>query len=148
MCDVPRQWLALDVEGIALPQALPATDLIGCYELALTTLPLAFEGARCIIVASGSHGYRPDIRLRLWFWCSRPMAGTELKRWLRDTPACPSVFNAAQLIHTAAPVITGNKPDPLPFRLAEVPGNSVVSVPAPQKRWQRRRARLTHYRFR
>ena len=42
--DVPRRWLALDMENIPLPAGLPASDLHGCYRIAVATLPAAFHG--------------------------------------------------------------------------------------------------------
>lgn len=128
--DVPRRWLALDMEGINRPEALAAADLCGCYRLALATLPPAFEGRACVVQASGSHGFKPDLRLRLWFWCDRPLGGAELKRWLRCTPADPSVFGAAQPIYTAAPVMAGGAPDPLPQRIVVMPGAAIVQAPS------------------
>lgn len=129
--DVARRWLALDVEGIARPVALPAADLIGCGRLALTALPPVFYKADCIVQASGSHGFLPDLRLRLWFWCNRPMGSAELRRWLRDTPADPSVFSAAQLIYTATPIVAAAA-DPLPVRLALLPGGGELRCPSPE----------------
>lgn len=128
--DAPRRWAALDVEGIALPPAVPAADLAACAHLALASLPPVFAEAGCIVQASGSHGFLPDLRLRLWFWCDRPMGGAELKRWLRDTPADLCVFSAAQLIYTAAPVLAAAR-DPLPVRLASLPGAAELRCPSP-----------------
>ncbi len=130
--DVPRRWLALDVEGVPLPAGIPAADLLACAAVALATLPVALRGAACIVGASASHGLRPDLRLRLWFWLDRPVWGHELRRWLRDTPADPSVFGAAQPIYTAAPVLAGGMADPLPGRLLTLPGVALVTVPAPE----------------
>ena len=131
--DVARPYIALDMEGIPRPASLPAADLVGCARLALATLPSAFSDARCVAQASGGHGIRPDLRLRLWFWGDRPTTGAELARWLRGTPADPSVFGAAQLVYTAAPVMAGGAPDPLPERLVVVPGAPMVKVPAPDR---------------
>ena len=130
--DVPRRWVALDMEGIALPPDVPAADLAGCACIALATLPPAFHAAACIVQASASHGLRPDLRLRLWLWLDRPAWGRELKRWLRDTPADPSVFGAAQPIYTAAPVFAPGMCDPLPSRLLFMPGRPAVAVPSPE----------------
>ena len=130
--DVPRRWLALDMEGVALPPDVPAADLAGCARIALATLPPIFHDAACIVQASASHGFRPDLRLRLWVWLSRPAWGHELKRWLRDTPADPSVFGAAQPIFTAAPVFVPGMADPLPTRLLSLPGHDLVPVPPPE----------------
>jgi hypothetical protein len=132
LCDVPRSWLALDVEGIELPHGVAATDLVSCYRAALQTLPSAFAAASCIVQASGGHGLKPDIRLRLWFWCNRPVTGNELRQWLQGTPCDMAVFNAAQLIFTAAPIFLEGTPDHLPERIVRVVGKPTVSVPPPE----------------
>ena len=125
-----RCWLALDVEGVPRSAGLPASDLAGCAAVALAALPPAFRGPRCVVQASAGHGFKPDLRLRLWFWLSRPMGGGELKRWLRGTPADPSVFGAAQPIYTAAPLFAPGLADPLPVRMVALDGRPVVDVPA------------------
>jgi len=130
--DVPRRWLALDMEGVTLPPGQSAADLAGCACIALATLPAAFHAAACIVQASASHGLRPDLRLRLWMWLDRPAWGHELKLWLRDTPADPSVFGAVQPIYTAAPVLASGMSDPLPARLLFLPGYATVAVPSPE----------------
>lgn len=124
-----RCWLALDVEGVPRPAGLPVSDLAGCAFVALAALPPAFHGARCIVQASASHGFKPDLRLRLWFWLSRPMDGGELKRWLRGTPADPSVFGAVQPIYVAAPLFAPGVADPLPARMVALDGRPVVRAP-------------------
>ncbi len=128
--DVPRRWLALDIERTPLPPSVPPDDLIACARIALRELPAPFRAARCLAQATGSHGLRPDLRLRLWFWCDRPMHGTELKRWLLHTPADPSVFGAAQLIYTASPIFAAGIADPLGSRLAMVEGEPLLACPS------------------
>ena len=129
---VPRQWVALDVEGIERPADMAVTDLAGCAAIAIAALPAAFHGVRCIVQASASHGIKPDIRLRLWFWLSRPTTGDEHKRWLRGVPCDPSVFGDVQPIYTAAPLFLDGAVDPVPERLAELPGAPYVNVPSPE----------------
>ncbi len=129
--ECPRRWLALDMEGIALLPDVPASHLLGCARLATATLPAAFGQAACIVQASASHGFRPDMRLRLWFWCSRPLSGPEVKRWLAGTPADPSIFGAAQPIYTATPVISAGVRDPLGTRLTALPGAPLLHPPSP-----------------
>jgi hypothetical protein len=131
LSDVPRQWLALDIEGVQRPAYIAAADLSTCAKDALRHLPQAFRGAACLVQATAGHGIKPDIRLRLWFWLSRPTSGGELKRWLKGCPADPSIFRAAQVIYTAAPVFEGCE-DHLPMRLTLCPGNNHVLVPSPE----------------
>jgi hypothetical protein len=116
--DVPRWWLALDVENVARPQCVNVTDLEACGR------------AAGIVQATTSHGIKPDLRLRLWFWLSRPIIGREAARWLQGTPADPSIFRPAQIINTAAPTFEGCI-DHLPTRLARLDGTPSVTVPAP-----------------
>jgi hypothetical protein len=128
--DVLRSWLALDIEGIERPTDVAVTDLAGCAQVAIATLPTAFRDARCIVQATASHGIKPDIRLRLWYWLDRPTSGAEAKRWLAGSPADPAIFTANQTIYTAAPVFVAGAVDPLPARLAELPGAPCVAVPS------------------
>lgn len=130
--DVPRRWLALDLDGLPMPEGVQATDLAACGTAALATLPEQFHGAACIIQASASHGVKPGMRLRIWVWLSRPMWGHEAKRWLKGSPCDPSVFGAVQPIYTAAPVLAANVADPIPERLLVMPGHAAVKVPSPE----------------
>lgn len=130
--DVPRRWLALDLDGVPMPDGLAATDLVGCGAAALAVLPAAFHGAACIVQASASHGRSPGLRLRVWVWLSRPTWGAELKRWLADHPCDRSVFGAVQPIYSAAPALAPGVADPIPDRLQVLPGRPVVDVPPPE----------------
>ena len=129
--DVPRRWLALDLEGVPRSPDLPASDLAGCAAAALAGFPDPIQNATCIIVASASHGLKPDIRLRAWFWLVRPTWGHELKRWLQGLPCDKSVFGAVQPIYTAAPALMPGVVDPITTRLIVLPGLELVEVPPP-----------------
>ena len=126
----PRRWLALDVEGVERPPGCPVADLPQCASVALRELPGAFQQAASIIQASAGHGFKPDLRLRLWFWLDRPISGAEASRWLKGTPADASVFRAVQPIYTAAPILPPDMPDPIPQRLVRLSGAAMVAVPA------------------
>jgi hypothetical protein len=128
----PRSWLALDVDSDARPEGVRPDDLPGCWAAAVGGLPSAFRDAACIVQASGSHGLKPGMRLRLWYWLDRPLAGREAKRWLRGVPVDASVFRPAQVIYTAAPVFDRQADDPLPTRMAliERPRAIVHAPPA------------------
>ncbi|HEY8872200.1 MAG TPA: hypothetical protein VIM52_04150, partial [Stellaceae bacterium] len=128
--DVPRRWLALDIDGLPRPDCIEAGNIPACGRVAIAELPDAFQGTRCIVQATASHGIAPGLRLRLWFWLSRPTGGAELGRWLRGVPVDHSVFGAAQPIYTAAPIFVDGAHDPLAERIAMVPGTiEAVSVP-------------------
>lgn len=130
--EVPRRWLAIDAEGIDRPAGVGVSDLPECARVAVQRLPAAFHNADCIAQLTAGHGIKPDLRLRLWFWLSRPTSGGELKRWLRGAPADPSIFAAAQIIYTAAPIFEGCT-DHLPNRLARIPGAAAVQVPSSEQ---------------
>jgi hypothetical protein len=130
LVEVPRRWCALDLDNVPLPAGAAPRDLSACARHALALLPAAFRAARCIVQATSGHGIKPGARLRLWFWLSRPTLGAELARWLAGSPVDSSCFRAGQLIFTARPRFVG-MPDPLPRRLALLPGADAVEVPPP-----------------
>ena len=127
--DVSRRWLALDADGVARPDEVRADDLLACADAVIGLLPTRFHRAACIVQATGSHGIKPGSRLRLWYWCDRPMTGAEMKRWLADAPVDRSVFNAAQPIYTAAPKFAPRINDHLSYRLIEWPGEDWLRCP-------------------
>ena len=127
--DVPRRWLALDADGIDRPLGTAPEDLLACGDAVIDRLPPAFQQAACLVQASAGHGIKPGIRLRLWYWCDRPMRGAELARWLKGTPVDASVFRTVQAIFTAAPVFLGGRIDHLPCRLVQWPGEAWLRCP-------------------
>jgi len=133
LVDVPRRWLAIDVDGIDRPEHIPAHDLLGCADAAIERLPRPFWRAECIVQASAGHGIKPGCRLRLWYWCDRPMSGVELKRWLKDYPVDPSVFGSAQPIYTAAPIFAPGVLEHLPQRIALWPGGQWLQCPSAEE---------------
>ena len=130
--EVPHRWLALDIEGVERPWGVPAADLVSCASEVVKRLPRAFHETSCIVQATASHGIKRDCRLRLWYWLDRPTTGPELTRWLRGSPADPSVFRTAQPIYTASPVFGHGVRDHLPHRMAMLPGAGLVEVPLPE----------------
>ena len=97
--DVPRRWLALDIDGLPRPDGLEAGDLPGCARIAIAGLSEAFQHVRCIVQTTASHGVAPGVRLRLWYWLSRPTGGAELQWWLRAAPVDPAVFSVGHNRH-------------------------------------------------
>ncbi|MCK8788241.1 hypothetical protein M0638_28220, partial [Roseomonas sp. NAR14] len=64
--DVPRAWIALDLDGMPLPAGTDPRDLAACGAIARATLPAAFREAACLVGATASHGLKSGARLRLW----------------------------------------------------------------------------------
>lgn len=129
LIEATRRWLALDIDGLPRPVNVPAVDLVACAGIAIAALPPEFHDVRCLAQATAGHGYKPGLRLRLWYWLDRPLGAAELKRWFGGAPADHALFSPAQIIYTAAPVFAG-KNDPLPARLVRLPhGTACVAVP-------------------
>lgn len=129
LLDVPRRWVALDLDGLPLPAGTDPRDLAACAHAVLPSLPPAFHRAAAVVQATASHGIKPGARLRLWYWLSRPTNGAELKLWLAKAPVDRSVFGGAQPIYTGRPAFMGGATDPIPGRLLLLPGEDVVEVP-------------------
>ncbi|WP_368418981.1 hypothetical protein [Rhodovarius sp.] len=131
--EVPRRWVALDIDGIQAPAGLIASDLAACLGVVLPLLPAGFQGAALIVQATAGHGVKPGLRLRVWAWLSRPAMGAELARWLAALPCLDRAsFRPSQIIYTAAPILANGATDPLPDgRLYFATGRATVEVPAP-----------------
>ena len=129
LVDVPRWWCALDIDGMPLPKGCDASDVFSCGIAAILTLPTEFRGAAFIAQATGSHGIKSGMRLRVWCRLSRPATGAELAFWLRGVPYLDRAsFSAAQVIYTASPTFEAGI-DPLKTRLVLMPGPGAVRVP-------------------
>jgi len=133
LIDVPRRWLAIDADGIERPKDVPASDLLACADAVIEKLPKPFWRAQCFVQASAGHGIKPGCRLRLWYWCDRPMSGTELKYWLKGVSVDHSVFNPVQPIYTAAPIFADGIAEHLPYRLIEWPGGQWLQCPSAEE---------------
>lgn len=108
------------------------TDLETNAQTWRARLPDPFREAACLAQATSSAGTVPGSRLRLWFWCDRPVSDAEARAWLR--PLRPEVdlaiYTPSQPIYCAAPVFEGLA-DPFAGRPRHVylPGGP-VQVPA------------------
>jgi hypothetical protein len=70
--------------------------------------------------------------LRWWAWLSRATTGAELESWFAGCPVDFSTFRPVQPTYTAAPLLARGMADPVPERLALLPGaREVVPVPPP-----------------
>lgn len=146
--DEPRRWLALDIDGVPRPQAIAAGDLRGCAQITRELLPSELRAADCIVQATASHGIKPGIRMRLWYWLARPVTTEELRHWLRGAPVDHAVFSPAQLIYTAAPLFVKAARNPLIDRIAALPGMAeVVAVPPASALLSLRQARAVRSRI-
>jgi hypothetical protein len=130
LIDCPRRWLAIDIDHMARPPEVAASDLARCAAVTIAALPSAFHEVSVIVQPTAGHSIKPGLRLRLWYWLTRPAAGRELKFWLNGTPCDAAVFRPAQLIFTATPIFVGGAQDPLTQRRAVLlRARDSVSVP-------------------
>ena len=99
--------------------------------------PAEFADASCFYQATSSAAdpTKPDlggpfVRMRLFFWLSRPLTGAQLKAWIPDQPGLDkAIFGAVQPIYVARPLFSGC-PDPMRERSGVLRGlQDIVDVP-------------------
>lgn len=118
--DVPRSWLALDIDKAPAPRGLDfmrdpeatAAYLVDGY------LPAPFLATSCVIQATGSAGIKPGVSCRLWFRLSRPITCGEAKRWLKPHTGVidEAILQAVGIHYTATPRFIG-RDDPMAWRV-------------------------------
>ncbi|MEI6560068.1 MAG: hypothetical protein WCO00_16850 [Rhodospirillaceae bacterium] len=125
-----RCYVAFDIDRLDCPEHIdPVHEPDEVVEHVIAQLPPEFDAVTCFWSFTSSHGIKPGIRLRLWFWLDRPLEDWELKSWLDGYPVDHAVFAPAQPIYTAAPIFRG-MPDPCPRRCGLRQGeNDEVSPP-------------------
>jgi hypothetical protein len=117
----PRRWIALDVDGVQVPQGLddPAKVAEAGYYVRDNLLPSYFRGVCCVATATASTGQRPGhARLRLFFTLTEAADNDALHLWNtklseKHTWLDPAVMRACQPIYTARPIFNGCT-DPVP----------------------------------
>jgi hypothetical protein len=92
-------------------------------------LPPEFRGRSFVWMFTSGAGFKPELRMRVVFWCDRPVSDEEARRWLKDCPVDLALYNGIQAHYTAAPIIAGMA-DPVPVRLGLLEDfHDVVPVP-------------------
>lgn len=130
--DVPRAWMLVDLDSADEPAGVDFTaEPAKCAEYMRAMLPLEFRTAACVWRASGSAGFKPGIRLHLWFLLSRELDGDQCRAWLSHAAVKTdrTVYGAIQPHYTADPEFVGKLDDPMSARIGKLPGTSVVPVP-------------------
>jgi hypothetical protein len=112
----PRRWLAVDFDTLPLPTAFDWHDgeLSALY--LIRHLPKEFAGRSCVWTFTSGAGFKPELRMRLWFWLDRPMSEAEASRWLAGCPVDMSLYRVVQPHYTAAPILE-DVPPPVPQRI-------------------------------
>jgi len=111
----PCNWFALDIDW----EHPSSGDLLEDSSTILLALPPCFRGVEYFVVASASYGYKPGIRMRMFFWSRGVVNNTDLKRLLHgyERIADPAIFNPIQPIYTAKPIYVESN-DPIEKRIA------------------------------
>jgi hypothetical protein len=143
---VPRRWVGFDCDNIQDANTVeddpaeqanwdrpPALFMpwVGA-EIARKRLPPEFRTVRCLWQVTGSAGFKPGYRLRLWHWLDQPTTGEELQTWIR--PAIernlidPATLRECQEHFIGVKVVGGR--DPCPARYGFLDGaTDTVKVP-------------------
>ena len=116
----PRRWLPIDMDSVPCPSGIDPIhepDLVVEYVISL--LPNEFHDVSVFWYFTGGHGFKPGIRIRLFYWLDRPVLDDEAKLWLAGPIAegliDAKLFHPIQEIYVAQPTFDGTT-DPLPYR--------------------------------
>lgn len=130
--DHASRWLCVDIDNLSAPAGLDPLDLASVAPWAIQrALPETFHSAGVIAQHSSSAGLSSNpraIKLHLWFWLSKPLLTTPVKRWLGEAaPLCArnaktgapvhgidlSVYNPAHVLFIGAPCLGAGVVDPI-----------------------------------
>jgi hypothetical protein len=138
--DKPSHILPMDIDDLQPPPGVRGLLAIGLWARGL--LPPEFRNARCIVVATGSYGFKRGAHIRLWFVLDRALTCGEKRRWLKPLAKIDftkfvdlGLYSANQLVYTAAPVFDDPDDDPL-FdmpRLIVIDGEEFVRTPCAER---------------
>jgi hypothetical protein len=125
----PRRWIAIDLDSFDLPPDVDPLDVRAVARAGRSLLRPEFQRAACWAQLTGSAGFAPGGRCRLWFWLDRPASDREAKRWLKGSRCDLSLFTPVQPHFVAMPRFVGIT-DPAPARSCMLDGEiDVVAVP-------------------
>lgn len=137
--DVPRPWLALDVDEFEPVDADPVGEPASAVAEFLAAHLPKFKGAAYHWQLTGSAGHPSatgKLKARIWFWLEEPRTSQHLKAWAKARwqkgeapPFDTALFGATQLHYTAAPMFEEGVVDPVPVRSGFVEGAAAVRVP-------------------
>ena len=118
--DAAHRWLPLDIDSLPARDDKgefdPITDPERTLMVVWRRLPDELAFRDCVWQWTSGAGFKTGIRMRLFFWLSRPMTGAENKSWLapwikrKTTPEGiidGSIFVPHQPIYAATPIFDG-----------------------------------------
>lgn len=136
--DIPRQWLALDIDDFQPQRCDPIAQPAAAVEEFLKTHMPDFADVSHHWQLTGSAGCptaEGKLKARVWFWLEDPRTSQQLKawgkqRWPAGAPFDTALFSATQIHYTAAPVFEAGVDDPVSIRSGMTMGKKgVVKVP-------------------
>jgi hypothetical protein len=146
---VPRQWVALDIDGLPTDSGILSHDFdpedpVTTIHDIIDLLPQVFQDTSCHWRYSSSTGFKgKSVSCHLSFVLDVPVSDEDLKRYFQTFNESfmqifgrrlvdPALFNPIQPHYTAAPIIEGVI-DPMPQRSGVIRGsNDVVLI---SKEW-------------
>ncbi len=136
---VKRRWLALDFDGIELPDGVDPTDPTPVCNAALKMIPESFRNASYVWQLTSSAGIKAGGRLRLYFLLEYGLDEIGLKSIFAECPVDKSIFRANQPIYIAAPIFHGGD-DFIPVRIGVHHGDHErvdIQAPPPKTYFER-----------
>ncbi len=142
---VARPYVMLDIDKFPCPDYFsPADRPEEVVSWVKNALPNPFQNTSCYYKFSSSQNVIHDeekaqntVSMHLFFWCDRPVADDEWKRYFRahSSPVDSALFNAVQPHYTATPIFEGMD-DPLPKRSGFFQGthSTVVTPEIPEEK--------------
>lgn len=122
-----RRWFCIDVDSLEAPESLnwqawPEVGVGHVLGVLGEYWPELLE-ADCVYQYSASAGFKPGLRLHLWFWADSPISSkalhwktTLINERAGTALADPNLYSRVQLHYTGRPVLRGEAKDPLPRR--------------------------------
>lgn len=124
--------LPIDFDSPAALAHLDGSDLGPCAEACRELLPETFRNAQALAQATSSAGVKPGARVRLWFWCSRPVGDAEAKALVGGIPGTDAaIYSPSQPIYVCPPTFDPGLRDPFDDhpRWLFLPGAESVEIP-------------------
>ena len=127
---VPRRWIAIEFDSVVPPDHVDPLNWDEAVEFCLSLLPPELERGRCWAAFTSSAGFKPGIRMQLWFWLDRSLAKPEIIAWLADTGADLGQYDNVKMRFVARPVFGPGVADPIQRRSGIWRGeDATVEVP-------------------
>lgn len=128
-----REWFAIDFDSVEVPAAIEAAGYERCAAWLAGQLSFVGDDTGYVWQATGSAGFKPGVRLRMWLWCDGVVDRASLKAWAEaaDPALCvdASLYGRARVIFTADPELAEGIADPLDgVRLGLVEGSPVSAA--------------------